>query len=125
MDPFLNQPDAMQDDDGLARARELLVAASRIRDAGPGHRADLDRLSRLISMARIPVTVTITSDRRTEITVYRIGELGVLEERSLDLVPGRYTIVGKRRGFRDVQEQITIVGGQTPPTVYISCTEKV
>ena len=125
MQPFLTLPDAMQTDEGLAAARTLLVQASRISNQGPLLRADLTRLSRLISVARIPVPVTLTSDNRTEVTVYKIGSLGNFTEHALQLIPGRYTVVGKRRGYRDVQQKVTVVGGQVLPPVTVSCNEKI
>ena len=64
------------------------------------------------------------SDNATQVTVYRIGELGTFDERSLELLPGKYTAVGKRAGYRDVRVEFSLAhAAQTAPVV-VQCKEK-
>lgn len=122
---FIDNPTLMQEDQALQEARSALIKASRIDDSQPRLKEQIDRLSFLISAARVPVDVTITSDARTDITVYRVGALGRLDRTSLELYPGRYTIVGKRRGYRDVQQELLVIPRTPPGSVHISCSEKI
>lgn len=125
LDKYLNQPTIMQDDDELAAARKLIAEASRIDNPGPNLKQKISDLSRYVSVAREPVTLEVTSDNKTRVTVYKVGRLGKIESRKLEVHPGEYTIVGKRDGYRDVQKTVTILAGQGPESVYISCTEKI
>lgn len=125
IDQYLVQPALMQTDDELSAARKLLVTASRIDNKGDQLKEKLSTLSRLISVARIPVDVTLTSDNNTEVTVYKVGDLGTLSNKTLELIPGEYTIVGKRRGYQDFYQKLTIMGGASIEPINVVCTEKI
>jgi hypothetical protein len=43
----------------------------------------------------------------------------------MDLLPGRYTVVGTRTGFRDVRREITIEPGREPAALVIRCEEQI
>lgn len=125
MQRFIDKPTLMASNDELATARKLLVSAAGVAVAGPKLQAQMDKLSQLISLARIPVPVELKSDNHTDVTVYRVGHLGKLQATSINLVPGEYTIVGRRSGYRDVRRQITVLGGHVIAPVTVSCTEKI
>ena len=57
--------------------------------------------------------------------VYKVGRLGTFTERALDLHPGTYTVVGTRRGYRDVRRQLVIEPGQKPAPLEVRCEEKI
>ena len=78
-----------------------------------------------ISLARIPIEIEIRSDNKTDVTVYKVRKFGRLASTKLQLYPGTYTIVGKRRGYRDVREQVVLRGGRSVSPILISCTEKI
>lgn len=125
LERYLAQPTLLASDEELARAREALVEATRVDQAGPELEEQIDRLSHYISVARIPVSVELRSDNKTDVTVYQVGNLGRIESESLKLLPGSYTIVGKRRGYRDVEYELNLIGGKPVEPVYIACTEKI
>ena len=83
------------------------------------------RLSQAIKLARIPVQLEVHSDRQTDIVIYKIAELGKIASKSLDLYPGVYTIVGTRRGYRDVRQQVTVLAGQLAAPIEIRCSERI
>ncbi len=121
---YLTSPRLMQDDGELAMAKQTVADASR-EATGERLASQMNDLSRLISVARIPIGVVIQSDNKTDITVYRVRHLGKISTTDLELVPGAYTIVGKRRGYRDVQHELRVMAGRTIGPVYISCDEKI
>ncbi|XOV87677.1 MAG: hypothetical protein ACFHX7_22435 [Pseudomonadota bacterium] len=122
---FLDQPTLLASDEELGAARRALAAAARIPSPPERTKQQISDLSVHISLARIKIPVEIQSDQRTDITVYRVGNLGALDRTTLELIPGRYTIVGKRRGYRDVEVELTLLGGRPPPPIQVSCTEKI
>jgi serine/threonine protein kinase len=108
----------------VAREVEQLIERARaVRPAG----ADLERriaaLEAELVRARTPVAVVIESDGLTELTLSRVGRLGTLTRRSLELVPGSYTLTGSRRGYRDVRRQFSVAPGAAPPPVALRCQE--
>ena len=108
-------------DAGAALADARTVATP----PGPRLGAQIERLDRLLSDASTPVPVTLRSDGLTEVIVYHVGELGRFQSRELALLPGRYTAVGRRPGYRDVRIDfvVTAQGGERSPL--IRCEERI
>ena len=82
-------------------------------------------MTSLIGAAEQPVRLALQSDSVTEVTIYRVGKLGAFERREMDLLPGKYTVVGTRAGFRDVRRDLTILPGQAPAPVVIRCEDPI
>jgi hypothetical protein len=78
-----------------------------------------------LARAEVPVAVALRSDNQTQVTIFRVGQLGAFEQRSLELTPGSYTVIGTRPGYRDVRREISVVPGTPPPPVEIRCEEKI
>ena len=109
-----------------AVAREAEAILDRARDVetpGPRHRAQVDALEKALAVARNPIAVVLESDGLTEITLSRVGPLGTLKRKAVELRPGTYTVVGSRRGYRDVRRQFTVVPGAPVPVVSVRCEE--
>ncbi len=80
-------------------------------------------LEKALADARTPVAVVIESDGLTEVAVSRVGRLGTLTRRTVDLRPGEYTVTGSRRGYRDVRRRLTVSAGTIVPPVVVRCEE--
>jgi hypothetical protein len=104
-------------------AEELLERARDVRPPGPALAARINALETALQTARTPVAVVIESDGFTELTLSRVGRLGTLTRRSLELLPGTYTVTGSRRGYRDVRRQFSVVAGAAGPVVALRCEE--
>ncbi len=78
-----------------------------------------------LARADVPVPVALQSDNVTQVTIYRVGELGTFAQRSLDLVPGSYTVVGTRPGYRDVRREISVRPGAASGPVVIRCEDRI
>lgn len=125
LDRFLQRPTLMLNEDEFSAAKSALVTASRIRQPGQHLKSQLSTLSRLITVARIPIVIKLTSDNKTDVTIYKVGNFGKINSTEVELFPGDYTIVGKRRGYRDVQHKLTLLAGEPRSPVFISCVEKI
>ena len=106
-------------------AEQLLERARGVQPAGPALEARIAALEQALSRARTPVAVVIESDGLTELTLSRVGRLGTLTRRSLELLPGSYTLTGSRRGFRDVRRQFSVAPGTPVPAVALRCEEAI
>ena len=85
----------------------------------------IEAVDRLVAAAETPLRVALASDNVTDVTIYRFGRLGNFERKDVELLPGRYTVVGVRAGFRDVRRQIDVVPGREAATVVIRCEEPI
>ena len=114
--------DAAVRDDAAA----LLGQARSVAEPGPRLRRQISELDRLIAAMRQPVAVHLRSDNRTQVLVYHVGKLGRFEQKSLDLTPGEYTVVGRCDGYRDVRRTIDVPvkAGSIGP-ITIVCNEKI
>ena len=83
--------------------------------------ADLDRL---LTVAMTPVSVTLESDNLTEVTLLKVGRLGMFSTRTLELRPGAYTAVGSRQGYHDVRRSFRVSPGDAAP-VAVRCEEPI
>ena len=85
----------------------------------------LQSLRQHLAMLDAPVRVEIASDNSTLVSVAPVGELGAFRVRELDLPPGQYVLIGRREGFRDVRQELSITPGQQRAAVSVQCTERI
>lgn len=122
---FLDKPERLYSPAGRDVARNVLERAAKF--AAPGTRLQQQqaRLAQRLREAETPIPVALASDNATEVQIYRVGKLGFFDQRSLELMPGRYTIVGTRQGFRDVRKELNLLPGASPATLVVRCEEPI
>lgn len=125
LDAYLEKPEKVFSSEVRGAARAAIAKARTVPDPGPALQRKTRELEQLVAAAETPVRVAIASDNRTEVTIYRVGKLGAFERKDMELLPGRYTVVGTRNGFRDVRRELTIVPGREPPALVIRCEEQI
>jgi tetratricopeptide (TPR) repeat protein len=122
---YLTQPERLFSQSVRVVAKETLARASAIANPGPILSRQVKTLGEWLARADVPVPVALQSDNLTQVTIYRVGALGAFEQRSLQLVPGSYTVVGTRPGYRDVRREISVMPGAAPDPVVIRCEDKI
>ncbi len=122
---YLKQPLRLSSDLALRNAKTLLEQLEQRPSPGPKRAKQIKQLRQLIGDAQTPIDVTITSDGLTNVTLYRVSKLGTLTQKSLQLRPGDYTLVGSREGYRDVRKTLNIRAKQAPLSVHIQCRESI
>lgn len=106
-------------------ARKALAAAAAVPGGGPRFAEARARLEAALRRATTPVAVRLTSDETTDVTVYRVGSLGRFQARDLELLPGTYTVVGARAGYKDVRIEMLVEPDAPVPRVFVACKEPV
>jgi len=119
---ILAQPERLVDPRILSDARSTLRSARAIEQVGPRLSSQIVALEKTLAYASTPITVTLTSDGLTDITVLRAQRLGLFATQTISLRPGEYTAVGFRNGFRDVRITF-LVSADGPNNVDIRCEE--
>ena len=122
MQIIVSQAEKLSDNKRMQEAEELLASATSLASAGPQWDGDLTRARQTVASYKQPVPVRLTSDNRTQITVYKVGRIGAFETHDLSLRPGVYTIVGSRDGCQDVRKEV-VVKPQMPP-INIACENR-
>jgi tetratricopeptide (TPR) repeat protein len=106
-----------------ANASESLTEARAIDTPGARLADQITRLSKQLRVAETPITVWLESDNLTAVVVFRVGDLGQFQRRSLDLRPGIYTVVGTRDGYRDVRLRLEVVPAKITSPLSVRCQE--
>jgi len=122
---YLARPERLFSPDVRAAARTTIARARGLEAPGPALNRQVAAVEALITAAETPQRVALTSDNQTDVTVYRVGRIGTFERKELELLPGRYTVVGMRAGYRDVRRELTLLPGREAPTLAIRCEEPI
>jgi tetratricopeptide (TPR) repeat protein len=122
---LIDNPTLLFSDTVLADARKLLDEARAQPESGVRLEEQVGKLARLVDLAATPIAVQIQSDRLTDVTLYRVGALGVFATKQVDLRPGTYTAIGSRDGYRDVRQTFTVLPGRELPPISVVCVEPI
>lgn len=122
---YVTQPERLFSAPVRETARAALTRARAVGDAGPVLTKQKTTLDDWLKQVSIPVQVALESDNLTQVTLYRVGELGVFSRRAVELTPGRYTVVGTRPGYRDVRQEFTVSPGAVPAPIVIRCEDRI
>jgi hypothetical protein len=122
---FIDNPERLAAEEVRTAAAEAMARAHMLASRGQRIETQLSRISVLLSQFDAPVHVNITSDGLTHVVIYRVGDLGKFNDRSVSLKPGKYTFVGSRLGYRDIRRELQISAGQTDATLEIHCEEQI
>lgn len=88
----------------------------------PGYLALSDKVEQLRAnlMAQSqPVAVTFQGDGNTWISISNFRMLGKITSETLNILPGDYEIVGRRKGYQDVVLLLQVRQGVPPPVVNV------
>jgi tetratricopeptide (TPR) repeat protein len=122
---LIDRPERLAAEEVRRHAERLLAQAQALPTRGPVIRSQVSRLELLLPTFNQPVMLALESDNATEVAIQRVGFLGTFDHRQVELKPGRYTVTGKRAGFRDVRRDITVAPGQSGQTIVIRCLEPI
>ena len=83
-------------------------------------------LEGLLLHSQISIEVVFQSDSITDVTLLKVGYMGSFENTTVALKPGRYVVVGKRDGYKDVREEFVIgYEGKEISPVLVACSEQI
>lgn len=72
--------------------------------------------------AQSRVHVTLVSDGETWISIPNVHPPSKAQTVTLSLAPGEYDVIGRRKGFRDVEKRLRVQSGSAPITLTVICT---
>ncbi|MFT5495682.1 MAG: tetratricopeptide (TPR) repeat protein [Kiritimatiellia bacterium] len=121
---YLARTQLLTTPEGRKAVNLVISDAEAIQDPGPKLKQAYETLNTLVTQANTKVEVTIVSDGSTEVTVYKVGKLGPLTQQELQILPGTYTVLGQRDGFKDVRHTLKLTPGMTEARLAVICTER-
>ncbi len=123
---LLDEPERLYSEQVLNEARDWLQRAQNIEQEGPRLQQQRAALAQAIAKASETFTVTLISDNKTNVMIYRVGRFGQFEQQRVDLSPGDYVVVGRCEGYRDVRKTLSVRPGMNTVAPFeIRCTDKI
>jgi tetratricopeptide (TPR) repeat protein len=115
----------------LASKNVALMAKKALEDAGDF--SDMSRslalkaaeLTDMLAKYNRPADLIVKSDNNTYITVRGVGNIGLVNEKLIRLKPGKYTLEGKRPGFKSRLLDVVIKPDQGLVEVQVICDERI
>ena len=120
---YLRRPERLSAGAVAREAERALARADDVEQPGPRLRQQRAALEQLLKSAQTPVGVPLVSDGETEVVVLRVGTLGTFRKKEVELRPGSYVVVGKRRGYRDTRKTLVVPPGGRPAPLDVRCDE--
>lgn len=99
--------------------------ASALSKLSPSLSKNRDTLSRLIKDMNREVSVEVSSDNLTNISVRGVGIVGKTQSKTIKLLPGEYTFEGKRKGFKSKLINVLIPHDKPHFQISIYCDEPI
>lgn len=111
----------------LANKADFQGAIRRFNEAmavKPSYLVNSERVNQLHSLLMAqnkPVDVTFRSDGNTWVQITNYRQPSKFDTEVIKILPGDYEVIGRRRGYRDVQMTLQVRNGTPPPTVTVTC----
>ncbi len=122
---LIEHPDRLWSEEVRRDGRGLVRAARAAAAPYERLRFSAQQLETMVVAAEVPVKLRLESDGLTEVVIYRVARFGRFASREIELLPGRYTVVGTRRGYRDVRREVEILPGASLPPLAVRCEEAI
>jgi tetratricopeptide (TPR) repeat protein len=121
----LDKPERLTSPGVFAQSKRAYAEARRIKKPGNKLTNQLSQLNKLLNDIQQPIAVKIQSNNQTNVTLNKVGSLGSFTAKSMDLKPGKYTLIGTRNGYRDVRREFTLLPNKSVTTIVVQCVEKI
>jgi tetratricopeptide (TPR) repeat protein len=95
--------------------------AMAIKPAYLGNPDRIVQLHNLLLAQTKPVDVSFQSDGKTWVSISNFRAPALFETLSLKILPGDYAVVGRRKGYKDVQLLLQVRNGTALPVVNVVC----
>lgn len=112
----------------LANKADFQGAIRRFNEAmavKPSYLVNSDRvqqLHKLLMEQNKPVDVTFRSDGNTWVQITNFRAPQKFDSQTMKILPGDYEVIGRRKGYRDVNMLLQVRSGTPPPLVTVICT---
>ena len=121
----ISSPDRLSNKQFVSKVESKINKASLFKHRSPSLRKNTDKLSNLIKSMNKKIAVQVISDNQTYILVRGVGKVGKTQSKTIQLLPGKYTFEGKRKGFKSKLLAVRIPYDKTSFKLTILCDEPI
>jgi len=105
--------------------RNLVAEAMIVSAKSPSLSEQAKKLLEHLDAYSVKVSVKVVSDGITNISVRGVGQVGLTNEKTIELRPGKYTFEGTRIGYRSKLIQVDILPGSENLIIEIYSDERI
>ena len=120
LDKYINKPDRLSSPNVYEEARNVLTSSNSLR-LQERLLSKKEQLEFLLNTFSKEINITLISDNKTQVSILNIGKIGTFDSKEIKLNPGKYTFIGKRKGFVTIREVHEI---SSATSLRIQCTER-
>ncbi len=125
LDKHIANPYRLSNKPVLSTAKSKISKAKPFIDMSLSLKNKIETLSGLIESMNKKINVEILSDNQTNIIVRRVGVVGRIQSKTIQLAPGHYKFEGKREGFKSKLIDVFISHEETDHQLSIICDESI
>lgn len=125
MSRYLNAQHRLASKNIADLARKLIQKSEKISGNSPSLDSQSQALSEALVSYSTKVPVRIISDGLTQVLVRRIGQVGMVKNKTIKLNPGSYTFEGVRKGYKSKLVSVTILPGAKDLKIEVVCNEQI
>ena len=122
---FIAQAENLNDEKLFNQAQQVLIQAQSIMNKGPKMTQQISELEQTLKIASTAVEVTLISDLKTDVLLYKTGKFGLFEQKTILLKPGVYTAKGTRIGYRDTTLRFKVSPENLDQRFIIICRDRI
>ncbi len=122
---YLGHEEGLLTEQARDHSASVLAEARQLSGGTPKWRKVVASFEQVVIAATTPVPVLLASDGQTHVDVYRVGRFGVFDSKELSLLPGTYTVVGHRKGFKDVRLKVRVDAGSNSTRTTVICRDPI
>jgi len=122
---YLDHLDELNTEQTREHSVTILKEAKALIGEEPKWLGNVSKFEEAVIAATTPVPVEIASDGRTSVDVYRVGRFGTFESKKLSLLPGLYTVIGHRKGYKDVRMKLKVDAGSDLVRTSVFCRDRI
>lgn len=122
---FAANPKRLADANIHDAAKQFIQDNIILTTKSPAFAAELQHLQSAMKTAQTPIAITVNSDRRTEIFVLGVGEVGKTSGKTINLPQGDYIFEGRRKGYRNKRIEVSLRAGQPQQSITLVCDERI
>jgi len=122
---FIAQAENLNDDKLFNQAQQALIQAQSIMNKGSKMTQQISELEETLKIASTLVEVTLISDLKTDVMLYKTGKFGLFEQKTILLKPGVYTAKGTRIGYRDTTLRFKVSPENLDQRFIIICRDRI
>lgn len=122
---IVNAPDQLIKKAVQQQAITLLEDGRRSEALSPSLKILITKLDRVLTAYKTPLGVVVLSDSSTFIEVKTVGQVGMVAQKSITLLPGNYIFEGKRKGYMTIRIPVQLRPGDDGKQITVIANEQI